>query len=63
MHLLSDEDWMVLLAAHKARINTLQCALRELLDCPDLNLDELDPSTRTAIERARRELDLNALIP
>lgn len=35
----------------------LEAVLRRLLDCPDLNLDDLDPETVAAIDEARAALD------
>lgn len=32
-------------------------ALERLLDCPDLNLDELEPETRAAIDEAENVID------
>lgn len=36
----------------KSKIKKMEAALRGLLDAPDLNLDELEPATRAAIDKA-----------
>jgi hypothetical protein len=36
----------------------LEALLRELLDCTELNLDDLEPATRAVIERAVKVLKI-----
>ena len=40
-----------------AEVDRLDQALNCLLECPDLNLDELDDQTREPIEDARKDME------
>jgi hypothetical protein len=40
------------------RVELLEGAIKTLLNCPDLNLDELDPKTRVAIMHAYNVIEI-----